>query len=147
MRENKFRAWDILKKEKDMTEKNNLKITTDYNEDLIDQQLSFNGKMISRQVMYMQDTGVKEALIKLGWTPPIDEDRPANRIFCEICGNEICEIAIDLISNITTVCCNTCRDKIIELEEREKSLVETKLDLEDQIRELESQFLNFNGEL
>ena len=105
-----------------MTEENKLKITTDYNEDLIDQRVTIDDKLISRQVMYLRDSGVKEALIKLGWTPPIDEDRPSNRIFCGICSNEICEIAIDLISNVTTACCNTCRDKIIELEKQVETL-------------------------
>lgn len=105
-----------------MTEKNKLKITTNYNEDWIDQQVSINGKTISHQVMYLKETGVKEALIKLGWTPP-QEARPAGRIFCGICSKEICKITIkDLLSNTTTVCCNTCRDKIIELEKQVETL-------------------------
>lgn len=104
-----------------MAEGNNLKITTNYTDDWIDQQVSLSGKMISRQVLYLQDTGVKEALVKLGWTPP-QEERPAGKIYCGICGNEIHEIAIDLLSNITTACCNTCRDKIIILENQVKQL-------------------------
>lgn len=90
--------------------------------EVIDQQVTIDDKLISRQVMYLRDSGVKEALIKLGWTPP-QEARPTGRIFCGICSKEICKITIeDLLSNTTTVCCNTCRDKIIELEKQVETL-------------------------
>lgn len=54
--------------------KNEYKVTTKYSKDLILQETSFlcqdNIRDISTNIIKLQEDGVREALIKLGWTPP-----------------------------------------------------------------------------
>jgi len=54
--------------------KNEYKVTTKYNKGLILQETSFPGqddiRDISTNIIKLQEGGVREALIKLGWTPP-----------------------------------------------------------------------------
>jgi hypothetical protein len=56
------------------------KVETKFNKDLIKQSLIFsNGEgVISSQVsniIKLQEQGVKDALIKLGWTPPVEDSK------------------------------------------------------------------------
>lgn len=55
-----------------MTDKNEniLEVKTSYNDVSITQETRFSGDLIKLQVMFLQDEGIREALIKLGWTPP-----------------------------------------------------------------------------
>ncbi len=114
-----------------MTEENILEVKTSYNDTCITQETRFSGDLIKLKVMFLQEEGIREALIKLGWTPP-QKEKPAGRIFCGICWNEIRDIAIDLISNITRATCFTCEEKLVHLEA--------------QVKELEQQFRILNGE-
>jgi hypothetical protein len=120
-------------RENNMTDKNEnmLEVKTMYTDISITQETWFSGNLIKLKVMFLQEAGVREALINLGWTPP-QKERPAGRIFCGICGNEIRDIAIDLISNITRATCFTCEEKLVALEA--------------QVKELEQQFRILNGE-
>jgi hypothetical protein len=53
----------------------NLQVITRFNKEMIEQSviagagLDIHQQLVKR-VLYLQDQGVREALIKLGWTPP-----------------------------------------------------------------------------
>jgi len=53
-----------------------IKVITKFNADLIESRLEgvgieqFGFGRLSRQIISLQDEGVRKALIKLGWTPP-----------------------------------------------------------------------------
>lgn len=55
-----------------------IKVVTKFNKYLIESRLEgvgieqFGFGKISRKIINLQDEGVREALIKLGWTPPKD---------------------------------------------------------------------------
>lgn len=57
-----------------MKEENNYEVSTKFNKDLIVQETGFSGSDqilgMARNVIQLQEQGVREALIKLGWTPP-----------------------------------------------------------------------------
>lgn len=55
-----------------MTDKNEnmLEVKTSYNDTCITQETRFSGDLIKLKVMFLQEEGIREALIKLGWTPP-----------------------------------------------------------------------------
>lgn len=48
-----------------------INITTSYGSDVIEQTLDIRGE-IYRRVVNTQDAQIREALIKMGWTPPIN---------------------------------------------------------------------------
>lgn len=53
---------------------NEIKITTRFNTDRIEQEVQYPGSDLiaskMKQVLNLQDQGIREALIKLGWAPP-----------------------------------------------------------------------------
>ena len=57
-----------------MKETNTYEVNTKFNKDLIIQETGFSGSDrnsdMARNVIQLQEQGVREALIKLGWTPP-----------------------------------------------------------------------------
>ena len=57
-----------------MKETNAYEVNTKFNKDLIIQETGFSGSDrnsdMARNVIQLQEQGVREALIKLGWTPP-----------------------------------------------------------------------------
>ena len=56
-----------------------IKIITKYSPDIIESRLEgvgieqFGFGCLSRQIISLQDEGVRKALIELGWTPPEDK--------------------------------------------------------------------------
>ena len=53
-----------------------LKITVDtsYNKDMIALTTKMGTEIVSHNVVRLQEKSVREALIKLGWTPPKEEE-------------------------------------------------------------------------
>ena len=54
-------------------------VNTNFNEELISQEVLMEAagirESITRQVIHLQEEGIREALIKLGWTPPSLNER------------------------------------------------------------------------
>jgi len=56
-----------------------IKVITNFNNDIIESRIEgvgieqFGFGQISRQIVQLQDEGVRKALIELGWTPPKED--------------------------------------------------------------------------
>ena len=50
---------------------NKINVTTRFNQDLIEQETDVLGQ-VTRNVIRLQDEGIRKALIDLGWTPPAE---------------------------------------------------------------------------
>src|SRR5690606_5646148 len=62
-----------------------IQVQTSYSPEAIRQTtIGLDGHKIAEQVVNLQDTGIRRALIKLGWTPPDPQCRPVMQLMlCE----------------------------------------------------------------
>ena len=60
------------------TEDYTLNVTTRYSPEMIEQEVHNSRETLVRNVVHLQDEGIKEALAKLGWLPPEEQVAEVN---------------------------------------------------------------------
>lgn len=62
-----------------MLEPMKITVETSYYEDMIKQRVDFGAGHVVERVVNLQDEGIREALLRLGWTPPGTDIAPGTR--------------------------------------------------------------------